>query len=208
MLGFGGRECHVPTWDTAVTSQPEGTCCSLGHRQRRLGVTPLCAHGLGSSISLFVSFGNENYLLWESRGFFSQVDKCKPIGLAWGVQSWGELLMCVQDVLADGLTLLLKKLNQFEVGVPRHFLGEQRGEAAACSSSSTERSCPSSSNLGFPSCSFCLCKSSKTLHFKVPQVLGLQESSLYWCIKSSFVEITCIKPEHFSFSQVGNEQTR
>lgn len=115
--------------------------------------------------------------------------------------------MCVQDVLADGLTLSLKKLNQFEVGVSRHFLREQRGEAAACSSS-TGRSCPRSSNPGFPSCSFCLCKSSKTLHFKVPQVVGLQESSLYWCIKSSFVEITCIKSEHFSFSQVGNEQTR
>lgn len=116
--------------------------------------------------------------------------------------------MCVQDVLAHGFALLLKKLNEFEVGVSRHFLGEQRGEVAASSSSSTRRSCPCSSNPGSPSCSFCLCKSSKTLHFKVPRVLGLQESSLYWCIKSSFVEITCIKAENFSFSQVGNEQMR
>lgn len=193
-------------WDTAVT------CCSLalGHSECRLGITPLCAHGLRSSISSFVSFGNENYLLCEG-GVFPQVDKGEPIRLAWGdvrgAQSWGEMFMCVQDVSGNGLTLLLKKLNQFEVWITGYFLREHRGEAPACSSS-TGRSCPCSSNPGFASCSFCLCKSSKTLHFEVPQVLGPQESSLYWCIKSSFVEITCTKPERFSFSQVGNEQTR
>lgn len=140
-------------------------------------------------------------------GVFPKRINVNSLGWRGGCPSWGELLLCVQDVLGNGLTLLLKKLNQFEVRTTGHFLREQRGEAASCSSS-TRRSCPCSSNPGFASCNFCLCKSSKTLHFKVPQVLGLQESSLYWCIKSSFVEITCIKPERFSFSQVGNEQTR
>lgn len=41
-------------WDTAVQA----------------GDPPLCAHSLGSSISLFVSFENENYLLYEGGFFF------------------------------------------------------------------------------------------------------------------------------------------
>lgn len=70
-------------WDTAVQA----------------GDPPLCAHSLGSSISLFVSFGNENYLLYEGVFFFfSQVDKSKLTGLVWGVSEGcraGESCSCV-----------------------------------------------------------------------------------------------------------------
>lgn len=96
-------------WDTGSAEWGSHPCVLMA-----LEAPSPSLSALGMKIICCVSFGNENYLLCEGE-FFPKWINVNPLG--WhgdvrGVQSWGELLMCVQDVLTNGLTLLLKKLNQ------------------------------------------------------------------------------------------------